>query len=111
MRKRRASSQPAQMLGALAIIFNGGLDVDGWSQHEQNAEDYGYDEQRDERGAHRVANGLRQDRVEDTVRLRVIVVAQPPRAGDESASRYPDCKGQGRKGNYGYNQSQNSHAE
>ena len=57
------------MLGALAIIFNGGLDVDGWPHHEQNAEYYGNDEQRDERGAHRVANGLCQDRVEDTVRL------------------------------------------
>lgn len=91
MRRTLAAVQPAHTAGTLAIIFNGGLDIDGWTEHQQDAKDDGYDKEADDGSASWVANSLPQNLVEETVRLSII--SEAPRAVNEAALGHPDGKG------------------
>ena len=72
MSRTRAMAHPAHTAGTLTIVFNGGLDVDGWAQHQQDTENYGNDNEANDGGAHGMAHGLSENRVEESLRLRII---------------------------------------
>ena len=106
MRRPRAAVHPAHTAGTLAIIFNGGFDVDGWAEHEQNAEDNGYDNEADDGGAHRVANSLRQNFVKETLRLGII--SEAPRTVNQATVGHPDGKGQRGERDYRHHEAENA---
>ena len=108
MSRTRAIAHPAQTAGTLAIVFNGGLNVDGWTQHQKDTENYGYDNEANDGGAHWMAHGLRENCVEESLRLRII--GKAPRPIDEPALGYPDSKGQRSERNNGHYQTEDANA-
>lgn len=84
-------AHPAQTAGTLTIVFNGGLNVDGWTQHQKDAENNGHDDEANDGSANWMAHGLRQYLIEESLRLRI--VGKAPRPIDEPPLGYPDSKG------------------